>query len=163
MSEKIPMTVNGFKMIQEKLNTLKTQDRSDVIKAIATARALGDLSENAEYSAAKERQSFIETKIIELSNKIANAHVVDLSNVKNDGKVVFGAKVKIINCDTDNEYEYTIVGEDESDLKNYKISFKSPLAKAIIGKYVGDVIHVETPKGDVEYEILHNEYVSTAK
>ncbi|SFC33671.1 transcription elongation factor GreA [Marinospirillum celere] len=151
--QKSPMTVQGEKRLREELEELKTVKRPRVIEAIAEAREHGDLKENAEYHAAREEQGFIEGRIQEIEGKLGNAQVIDVSQLPKTGKVVFGVTVELLNLDTDEEVSYTIVGEDEADLKINKISFTSPIARALIGKEEGDVAVVKTPRGEVEYEI----------
>jgi transcription elongation factor GreA len=151
--EKLPMTREGFEKLQNELKQLKTVDRHEVIKAIASARELGDLSENAEYHAARERQGFIEGRIAELEDKLARADVIDVKLL--DGKSIkFGASVKLIDEDTEENVAYQIVGDDESNLSKGKISLSSPLAKALIGKSVGDSVDVRTPGGVKSYEVI---------
>ncbi|WP_439814706.1 transcription elongation factor GreA [Zavarzinia sp. CC-PAN008] len=151
--ERVPMTARGFQALEEELKRLKTVDRPDVIRAIAEAREHGDLSENAEYHAAKERQSFIESRVIELEDKISRADVIDLSRLS--GEVVkFGATVRVIDTDTDEEQVYQIVGADEADVKAGRLSVGSPLSRALIGKTIGDEIEVSTPGGHKSYEIV---------
>ena len=154
---KLPVTEKGFKEINERLLELKTKDRPEIIKAIAEARALGDLSENAEYKSARERQSFIEGKIEELEDKIARSDVIDLTKISGD-TVKFGANVKIVDVDTEKESLYQIVGEYESDIAQQKISVSSPIARAMIGKSVGNTVEVHAPTGIKEYEILSIKY-----
>ncbi|MDP3641308.1 MAG: transcription elongation factor GreA [Alphaproteobacteria bacterium] len=151
--EKLPMTREGFEKLQTELKQLKTVDRHDVIKAIASARELGDLSENAEYHAARERQGFIEGRIAELEDKLARADVIDVK-LLNGTSVKFGASVKLIDEDTEEAVSYQIVGDDESNLSKGKISLSSPLAKALIGKDAGDSVDVRTPGGVKSYEII---------
>jgi len=151
--QKSPMTVQGEKCLREELEELKTIKRPRVIEAIAEAREHGDLKENAEYHAAREEQGFIEGRIQEIESKLGSAQVIDVSQLPKTGKVVFGVTVELLNLDTDEEVSYTIVGEDEADLKQNKISFTSPIARALIGKEEGDVAVVKTPRGEVEYEI----------
>lgn len=151
------MTSRGYIRLQEELKMLKTVERPKVISAIASARELGDLSENAEYHAAREKQGFIEGRIGELESKIANAEVIDTSKLSGD-TVKFGAVVTIVDDDTDQEITYQIVGVDEADVKEKLLSISSPLARALIGKNVGDFAEVETPTGDKGYEILSVEY-----
>lgn len=151
--QKSPMTVQGEKRLREELEELKTVKRPRVIEAIAEAREHGDLKENAEYHAAREEQGFIEGRIQEIESKLGSAQVIDVSQLPQTGKVVFGVTVELLNLDTDDEVSYTIVGEDEADLKQNKISFTSPIARALIGKEEGDVAVVKTPRGEVEYEI----------
>lgn len=154
-----PMTKSGHKQLQEELNRLKTVDRPNVIAAISEARAHGDLKENAEYHAAKEQQSFIEGRIREVESKLSQCQVIDISQIENNGKVIFGATVKLLNTDNDQEVTYQIVGEDESNVKENKISVVSPIARALIGKHVDDEVIVHTPKGETAYEILQVDYV----
>lgn len=151
--EKLPMTREGFEKLQAELKQLKTVDRHEVIKAIASARELGDLSENAEYHAARERQGFIEGRIAELEDKLARADVIDVK-LLNGSSVKFGASVKLIDEDTEETLSYQIVGDDESNLSKGKISLSSPLAKALIGKDAGDSVDVRTPGGVKSYEII---------
>ena len=151
--DKVPMTLDGFERLEEDLKRLKTVERPEIIKAIATAREHGDLSENAEYHAAKERQSFNEGRISEIENKIANAEIIDVSKLS--GKIVkFGAKIKLTDEDTDEDSSYQIVGEHEADINNGLLSINAPLARALIGKTVGDSVEVVTPKGSKGYEII---------
>ncbi|MDH4099936.1 MAG: transcription elongation factor GreA [Nitrospirota bacterium] len=153
MSMKIPMTREGYDKIKEDLERFIKVERPRNIQDIAEARAHGDLSENAEYHAAKERQSYIEGKIQELQGKIAHAHIIETKNLTND-KVVFGCTVLLLDTDTDEEKKYTLVGQEEANLKNGKISIQSPVGKALISKKVGDVITVQAPAKTIEYEIL---------
>lgn len=147
------MTLDGFERLEEELKRLKTVERPEIIKAIATAREHGDLSENAEYHAAKERQSFNEGRISEIENKIANAEIIDVSKLS--GEVVkFGAKIKLTDEDTDENSSYQIVGEHEADINDGLLSITAPLARALIGKTVGDSVEVVTPKGSKGYEII---------
>lgn len=151
--DKVPMTLDGFDRLEEELKRLKSVERIAIIKAIATAREHGDLSENAEYHAAKERQSFNEGRIGEIESRIANADIIDVSKLS--GKVVkFGAKVKLADDDTDAESNYQIVGEHEADIKEGRLSVTSPLARALISKTVGDAVEVVTPGGSKGYEII---------
>ena len=151
--DKVPMTLDGFERLEEELKRLKSVERIAIIKAIATAREHGDLSENAEYHAAKERQSFNEGRIGEIESRIANADIIDVSKLS--GKVVkFGAKVKLANDDTDEESNYQIVGEHEADIKEGRLSVTSPLARALISKTIGDAVEVVTPGGSKGYEII---------
>ena len=155
--ERLPMTADGLTRLQEELKTLKTVERPGVIKALEEAREHGDLSENAEYHAAKERQSFIEGRVLELEDKISRAEVIDLSKLS--GKdIKFGAKVTLADEDTDEEKTYQIVGADEGDVANGLISVTSPLARALIGKTTGDSIEVNTPGGSKAYEVLKVRY-----
>ena len=154
---KIPLTVTGAALLKEELHRLKTIERPAVIEAIAEARAHGDLSENAEYDAAKQKQSFTEGRILELQDKIARAYVVDLSNLKPD-KVVFGATVTLYDTANDEEVTYKIVGEDEADIKIGKISCTSPVGKALIGHKLDDTVKAKVPSGVKEYEIVEIRY-----
>lgn len=151
--QKIPMTVQGAEKLREELQQLKGTERPQIITAIAEARAHGDLRENAEYHAAKERQGFIEGRIKEIEHKLSHCQIIDLTQMKNEGKAVFGATLILINLDTDETVKYQIVGEDEADLKLGKISVSSPIARALIGKHEGDSVEVQTPGGVVGYEI----------
>jgi transcription elongation factor GreA len=151
--KKIPITPEGYKKLQEELDRLLKIERPRNIKAIAEARAHGDLSENAEYHAAKERQSFIEGRIRELQNKIALAQVIDPAKINQD-KIAFGATVQVLDVNTDEEKMFILVGPDESDIKNGKISITSPVGKSLIGKSVGDMVTVKAPSKTLEYEIV---------
>lgn len=153
MSGRIPMTVAGEIALREELQRLRSVERPRIIQSIAEARAHGDLKENAEYHAAREQQSFCEGRINEIEGKLSDAHIIDVTKIPRTGKVVFGVTVDIVNCDTDESVTYRIVGEDEADVKQNRISVTSPLARALIGKEEGDVVVVKTPGGDVEYEI----------
>lgn len=147
------MTVGGEKALREELDQLKTVERPTVIAAIADAREHGDLKENAEYHAAREQQGFIEGRIQELEGKLSNCQVIDVTTIPHSGKVIFGTTVSIINIENDKEQRYQIVGDDEADIKNRKISVNSPIARALIGKDEGDIVAVTTPSGVIEYEI----------
>ncbi len=152
MSQKIPMTTEGLVNLEDELRHLKNTARPEVIRAIALAREHGDLSENAEYHAARDRQSFIEGRVGELEDKIARAEVIDVSKLS--GKTVkFGAKVSLIDEDTEEKLIYQIVGQDEADVKRGRLAITSPLARALIGKSVGESVEVNTPKGEKAYEI----------
>ena len=155
--EKIPMTVLGFKTLEDEQKKLKYKDRPDVIKAIAEAREHGDLSENAEYHAAKETQSFIERRITELEDKIRRSDVIDVSNIKND-KIVFGATIELFDKKSEKELTYQIVGIDEANVEKGLISINSPVARALMGKKIGDSVNVKTPGGEMSYKILKIEY-----
>ena len=159
MSESYPMTPRGYDSLKSELKQLTTKDRPAVISAISSAREHGDLKENAEYHAAKEQQSFIEGRIQELNEKLALANVIDITKLSGD-KVVFGATVSFVNVDTDEESSYQIVGADESDLSQKKISISSPIARALIGKYIGDTLTIPIPKGKIEIEITDVEFVN---
>lgn len=155
--EKIPMTAGGYARLEEELKRLKSTDRPNIIKAIAEARAHGDLSENAEYHAAKERQGFIESRVIELEDKLRRAQVIDIKTLSGD-KVKFGATVKVVDADTDQETVYQLVGPDEADIKCGLLSISAPLARALIGKGEGDTVEVTTPGGGKSYEVLSVEF-----
>jgi transcription elongation factor GreA len=156
---KIPLTVTGAAALQEELHHLKTVERPAVIEAIAEARAHGDLSENAEYDAAKEKQGFIEGRIQEVEGKLSHAQIIDPSSMDADGRCVFGSTVDLEDADTGQSVTYQIVGEDEADIKQGKVSFASPLARALIGKFAGDVVQVQTPGGQREYEMIDVRYI----
>ncbi|MFP8966646.1 transcription elongation factor GreA [Pokkaliibacter sp. CJK22405] len=156
---RIPMTVQGEKMLREELSRLKSEDRPRIIAAIAEAREHGDLKENAEYHAAREQQGFCEGRIKEIESKLANAQVIDVSKLPHSGKVIFGTTVELFNLENDTTVTYRIVGDDEADLKSGKISVNSPIARALIGKEEGEVVVVKTPKGDVEYEVGAVEHI----
>lgn len=154
MMRKVPMTVVGAERLREELRRLKSEDRPKVILAIAEARAHGDLKENAEYHAAREQQSFIEGRIQEIEGKLSSAQVIDVTVIENTGKVIFGTTVTMHNVSNKGSVKYTIVGEDEADINDNKISFSSPIARAMIGKYEGDIIDVQAPEGTIQYEIV---------
>lgn len=155
---KVPMTVEGERRLKAELVHLKTKERPAVIMAIAEARAHGDLSENADYDAAKERQGFIEGRIAEIESKLAGAQVIDPTSVEADGRVVFGATVAIEEAESGKRSEYQIVGDDEADIKSGKISINSPIARALIGKSEGDVAEVQAPGGLRSYEVVGVRY-----
>ncbi len=150
---KIPMTRQGADALRAELERLKKVDRPRIVQAIAEAREHGDLKENAEYHAAREQQGFCEGRIQEIEGKLSNAQVIDISQIPESGKVIFGTTVVIINVDTEEEKTYQIVGDDEADVKSNKISVNSPIARGLIGKEEGDVVVIVTPGGEVEYEI----------
>ncbi len=156
---KIPLTVRGAENLRSELNELKTVKRPAVIAAIAEARAHGDLKENAEYHAAREQQGFIEGRIKEIDAKLSHAHVIDVTSMNAEGRVVFGATVDVIDLESDEELTYQIVGEDEADIQQGLISVNSPIARGMIGKEEGDVAEVNTPGGQREFEILEVRYV----
>jgi len=156
---KIPLTLIGAELLRSELHRLKTIDRPWVINAIAEARAQGDLSENAEYEAAKERQGFIEGRIIDLEGKLGSAQIIDPKSMNADGRCVFGATVALEDVNTGDVMTYQIVGEDEADIKQGKISINSPIARALIGKYSGDVAEVQAPGGIREYEVVNVLYI----
>lgn len=158
---RVPLTVNGAEALKVELHRLKTVERPNVIQAIAEARAQGDLSENAEYDAAKERQSFIEGRIAELEGKLSNAQIIDPKTLANDadGRAVFGATVELENLSNGDIVTYQIVGDDEAEIKHGKISISSPIARALIGKYAGDSVEVMAPGGMHEYEVIDVKYI----
>ena len=153
------MTLKGAEKLREELNELKTVKRPRIIASIATAREHGDLKENAEYHAAREEQGFCEGRIQEIEAKLSNAQVIDVTAMPKTGRVIFGATVTILNVDTDEEFTYRIVGDDEADFKQNLISVNSPMARGLVGKSADDVAIVKTPGGDVEYEVLKVEYL----
>jgi len=159
MSNKIPITVEGYQRLKEELHTLKTKERPAIIDAISQARAHGDLKENAEYASAKERQSLNEGKIARLESLFSTAHVIDIAKLPQDGRVIFGCTVSLLNVDTDEHSQFKLVSEYEADLKQRKISITSPIARAMIGKREGDSFNFVAPTGTVEYEITKVEYV----
>jgi transcription elongation factor GreA len=156
--QRYPMTVQGAEALKTELNKLKGTDRPAVIAAIAEARAHGDLKENAEYHAAREQQGFIEGRIQDIEGKLSNAQIIDILQMPNTGKVIFGATVDIENVDTEEAKTYQIVGDDEADFKIGKISVNSPIARGLIGKVEGDSVMIETPGGRVEYEVIAVRY-----
>lgn len=156
--QKVPMTVAGAERLREELHRLKQVERPKIINAIAEARAHGDLKENAEYHAAREQQSFVEGRIAEIEGKLSNAHVIDVTQMENSGRVIFGVTIKLSNGNGA-EITYKIVGEDEADISNNKISVTSPVARALIGKYEGDSVEVNTPEGTLVYEIIEVAYI----
>jgi transcription elongation factor GreA len=156
--DRVPMTVAGAAALREELNELKNVIRPRIVEAIATAREHGDLKENAEYHAAREQQGFAEGRIQDIEYKLGNAQVIDISKIQNNGKVIFGATVDLLNLDTDAEVTYKVVGDDEADLKTGKISINSPIARALIGKQEGDDVVVRAPGGDIPYEISEVRY-----
>jgi transcription elongation factor GreA len=156
--EKVPMTAGGYNRLQDELKHLKSVARPEVIKAIAEAREHGDLSENAEYHAARERQSFIEGRVMELEDRISRAEIIDTSKLSGD-TIKFGATVTLADEDTDEEITYQIVGQDESDIKEGRLSISAPLARSLIGKAEGDQVEVTTPGGSKSYEIVSIQFV----
>ena len=156
---KVPLTVVGAELLRNELQRLKSVERPSVIAAIAEARSHGDLSENAEYDAAKEKQGFIEGRIKDLEGKLANAQIIDPRHLDAEGRVVFGATVELVDAETGDEVRYQIVGDDEADIKGGKISVSSPIARALIGKYAGDVADVQAPGGLRHYEIVDVHYL----
>ena len=155
----IPITKRGAELLKAELHRLKTVDRIETSHAIAEARAQGDISENAEYEAAKEKQSFIEGRILDIEGKLGNAQVIDPTTLNAEGRVVFGATVEYEDLESEKKSTYQIVGEDEADFKTGKISVGSPLARALIGKMAGDVVEVQAPGGAREVEIVSVRYV----
>ena len=158
MTESYPMTIPGYESLKAELKQLTSKDRPAVINAISTAREHGDLKENAEYHAAKEQQGFIEGRIQELNAKLALANVIDITKLSGE-KIVFGATVSFVDVDTDEESNYQLVGVDEADLKINKISISSPIARALVGKSVGDTLVIPIPKGKIEIEILEVKFI----
>ncbi|MBN7821373.1 transcription elongation factor GreA [Bowmanella sp. Y26] len=157
--QQIPMTAKGAQMLREELNHLKSVKRPQIIQAIAEAREHGDLKENAEYHAAREQQGFCEGRIQDIEAKLSVAQIIDVTKMANNGKVIFGATVALLNLDTESEITYRIVGDDEADIKNNLISVNSPIARGLIGKSLDDVVQIQTPAGVVEYEIIEVEYL----
>lgn len=159
MSITVPVTVKGAEKLKSELHRLKTIERPAVIIAISEARAQGDLSENAEYDAAKEKQGFIEGRIKEIEGKLSNAQIIDPSSLDGEGRVVFGSTVKLEDLESGTQVTYQIVGDDEADIKLGLISISSPIARALIGKYEGEVAVVKAPSGDREYEVIEVLYI----
>ena len=157
--EKIPITSDGKLKVEDELKNLKTIERPRIINSIAEARAHGDLSENAEYHAAKEEQAFVEGRIQEIESKLSRLQIIDVKNLNQDGRCVFGTTVSLLNLSDDSEISYQIVGEDEADIDKGKISCHSPIARALMGNEEGDEVTVNAPKGDIVYEILEVQYL----
>tara|TARA_Y200000002_G_scaffold28707_1_gene21548 strand:+ start:1073 stop:1549 length:477 start_codon:yes stop_codon:yes gene_type:complete len=157
--EKEPITVNGLKNLKSELEDLKNNQRPKVVEAIAEARSHGDLKENAEYHAAKEQQALIESRVIAINDVIARANVIDVTKIENNGKVIFGSTVKMQDLETEKQITYKLVGQDEADIKKNLIFFKSPIGKALIGKNKGEMIVVNTPSGEKNFDILNVEYI----
>jgi len=155
---KVPMTVRGHELLQDEIKRLKSVDRPAVIRAIAEARAHGDLKENAEYHAAKEQQGFIEGRIKEVEGKLSHVHVIDVTAIDARGKIVFGSTVELIDEDTGKEIAYKIVGDDEADIKNGLLSYTSPIARALISKNEGDIIEFQAPDGLKTFEVIEVRY-----
>jgi len=155
----VPMTLEGFETLQSELTRLKKQERPRITQAIAEARAHGDLKENAEYHAAREQQGFAEARIRDIEAKLSHCQVIDVKTIANEGKVIFGSTVVLLHVDEEREVRYHIVGEDEADLKQGKISVTSPIARALVGKLVDEEVIVTTPQGEIAYEIVKVEYV----
>ncbi|AOM41531.1 transcription elongation factor GreA [Xenorhabdus hominickii] len=156
--KQIPMTVRGADKLREELEHLKNVRRPKIIAAIADAREHGDLKENAEYHAAREQQGFCEGRIQEIEAKLSNAQVIDVTKMINNGRVIFGATVTVLNVDSDEEQTYRIVGDDEANIKENLLSVNSPIARGLIGKEVDDAVVISTPGGQVEYEVLNVDY-----
>jgi transcription elongation factor GreA len=154
-----PMTANGAQMLREELKHLKSVKRPQIVKSIAEAREHGDLKENAEYHAAREQQSFCEGRVQDIEGKLSNIQIIDVTKMTNNGKIIFGTTVTMINVETDEEITYKIVGQDEADIKHNLISIGSPIARGLIGKSIDDVANIQTPKGTIEFEIIAVEYV----
>ncbi|WP_028108604.1 transcription elongation factor GreA [Ferrimonas futtsuensis] len=154
----VPMTVVGAQQLREELEHLKHTKRPAISQAIAEARELGDLKENAEYHAAREEQGLCEARVRDIESKLSTAQVIDVTKIPNNGRVIFGATVTILNVETDEEVTYRIVGDDEADLKQRMISVNSPIARSLVGKELDDVVVVKAPGGEVEYEIIEVEY-----
>ena len=159
--QKNVMTVEGEAALRVELESLKKNDRPNVIAAIAEAREHGDLKENAEYHAAREQQGFIEGRIQDIEAKLSNSQIIDIAKITQGDRVIFGSRVTILNVETDEQVTYRIVGDDEANVKEGKISYQSPIARALISKEIGDVVVVKTPGGDVEYEIDDVVYSAT--
>lgn len=157
--KQIPMTVRGAERLREELDFLKNTRRPEIINAIAEAREHGDLKENAEYHAAREQQGFCEGRIQEIEGKLGNAQIIDVTKMVNNGKVIFGATVTLVNTNTDDEVTYRIVGDDEANIKEGLISVNSPIARGLIGKEVDDTVNIKTPGGNIEFDILQVEYI----
>ena len=157
--EKEPITIEGLKNLKSEIENLKNVQRPKVVDAIAEARSHGDLKENAEYHAAKEQQALIESRVIAINDLIARANVIDVTKIENNGKVIFGSTVKVKDLETDKKITYKLVGQDEADIKKNFIFFKSPIGKALIGKDKGEMIAVNTPSGERNFEILNVEYI----
>ncbi|MDF2178117.1 transcription elongation factor GreA [Aliiglaciecola sp. CAU 1673] len=155
----IPMTAKGAEMLRNELNELKSVKRPQIIQAIAEAREHGDLKENAEYHAAREQQGFCEGRIQDIEAKLSNAQIIDVTKMANNGKVIFGATVTLLNMESDKEITYRIVGDDEADIKSNLISVNSPIARGLIGKSQDDIVNIQTPSGSVEFEIVGVEYI----
>jgi transcription elongation factor GreA len=156
---KYPMTVQGARALEDELKHLKTELRPQITQAIAEARELGDLKENAEYHAAREQQGMVEARIRDIEGRLQNAQVIDVASIPHTGKVIFGTTVEIANVETDETVTYQIVGDDESDIKRGKLSVSSPIARALVGKEEGDVVAVKTPSGLFEYEIVEVRHI----
>ena len=157
--EKEPITLNGLQNLKNELEDLRNVQRPKIVEAIAEARSHGDLKENAEYHAAKEQQALIESRVIAINDLIARANVIDVTKIDNNGKVIFGSTVKVQDLDNNKNITYRLVGQDEADIKKNLIFFKSPIGKSLIGKNEGEMISVNTPSGERNFEILKVEYI----
>ena len=157
--EKEPITISGLEKLKKELEDLKNIQRPKIVSAIAEARSHGDLKENAEYHAAKEQQSHLEGRVLEINDTIARANVIDVTKIENEGKVIFGSTVFLKNLESSQELNYKIVGKDEADIKHNLIYFKSPVGKGLIGKNLGELVTINTPSGENNYEILKVEYI----
>ena len=157
--EKEPITINGLNNLKLELENLKNVQRPKVVEAIAEARSHGDLKENAEYHAAKEQQALIESRVIAINDLIARANVIDVTKIENNGKVIFGSTVKVLDIETNKKISYRLVGQDEADISKNLIFFKSPIGKALIAKDKGEIVNVNTPSGERNFEILDVEYI----
>ncbi len=157
--DKEPITINGLKNLKSELENLKNVQRPKIVEAIAEARSHGDLKENAEYHAAKEQQAQIESRVIAINDLIARANVIDVTKIENNGKVIFGSTVKVKDLESEKIISYRLVGQDEADIKKNLIFFKSPIGKALIGKKISEIITVDTPSGERNFEILDVQYI----
>ncbi len=157
--DKEPITISGLNRLKSELENLKNVKRPKIVEAIAEARSHGDLKENAEYHAAKEQQALIESRVIAINDLIARANVIDVTKIENDGKVIFGSTVKVKDLENNKKISYRLVGQDEADIKNNLIFFKSPIGKALIGKDIGEMVTVNTPSGERNFEIINVEYI----
>ena len=157
--DKEPITISGLNRLKSELENLKNVKRPKIVEAIAEARSHGDLKENAEYHAAKEQQALIESRVIAINDLIARANVIDVTKIENDGKVIFGSTVKVKDLENNKKISYRLVGQDEADIKNNLIFFKSPIGKALIGKDKGEMVSVNTPSGEKNFEILDVNYI----
>ena len=157
--EKEPITILGLENLRKELDQLKNVERPKVVAAIAEARSHGDLKENAEYHAAKEQQALIESRVLEINDKIARANVIDVTKIENEGKVIFGSTVKVKDLNSNKEIKFRLVGKDEADVKENLIYFRSPIGKGLIGKNLGDLVTIVTPSGEKNFEILSVDYI----
>ena len=157
--DKEPITVKGLENLKSELDDLKNVQRPKIVEAIAEARSHGDLKENAEYHAAKEQQALIESRVVAINDLIARANVIDVTKIENNGKVIFGSTVKLQDLENDKKINYKLVGQDEADIKKNLIFFKSPIGKALVGKDKGEMVTVNTPSGEKNFEILDVEYI----